>query len=180
MIISSEWLLNAGSARGGHSANLTFLPCSLELSATTKKKRIMLLKAFLHTLPLATPSGPTSKSRNNALVCKRLRVQSKTLWLPEWYYYNCEETAWLVDKTADPVTFLERLLEDWATGLVLESLKLENRRSKEAHFPNEAWGTKWTFKDHQTPFGCCHSWPLSWLLVWSILSSSCGVFLHSS
>ena len=42
----------------------------------------------------------------------------------------------LVHETTDPVAFRERLLEERAIGFDSGSLKMENRRGKEARFPN--------------------------------------------
>ena len=74
LIISLEWLLKVGSARQGHSANLTFLPRHPEPSATTGKKWDRLLKPCLNSLPLESPPGSTSKSCSGALVYKQPRV----------------------------------------------------------------------------------------------------------
>ena len=50
VITSSEWLLKEGSARRGHSANLTFLPCHPEPSGTTGKKAEQAIEGVLESI----------------------------------------------------------------------------------------------------------------------------------
>ena len=122
LIIFSEWLLKAGSAWWGHTANLAFLQYHPGPSAITGKKQKWLLKA----LPASHVSVQSFTSGRGY---SRRRAGCQT-----------GNFVWggrlLVHETVDPVAFCDRLLEDRATGFDFGSFKMENLRGKEARFPN--------------------------------------------